>query len=172
MNEAPRIRAVPLSYAGVTFRSTLEADWAHNLDMLSIGWSYEPWAVELGNGIRYLVDFHLPSRNTWLEVKGPHNERLHKTRQFARQLTTDPFDHRSPLVVIGREANRGFLTFHGALPGQRIELTACNNCGHTSFIDADGTWACRVCFRWSKPTSTTPSETILFHRAPRSGRAA
>lgn len=65
------IKPVPQTYAGVRFRSTLEADWAATLDARGIAWSYEPEAVELPSGELYRPDFWLPGLEAWLEVKGP-----------------------------------------------------------------------------------------------------
>lgn len=76
------IRAVPQTYRGVRFRSTLEADWAATLDSLDIAWEYEPEAVQLPSGEFYRPDFYLPECTTWLEVKGPHDERIDKVREL------------------------------------------------------------------------------------------
>lgn len=78
------IQAVPRTYRGVRFRSTLEADWAATLDAFSIAWQYEPEAVQLPSGDLYRPDFYLPQCTTWLEVKGPHNDRLSKTRELGK----------------------------------------------------------------------------------------
>jgi hypothetical protein len=84
------IKAVPQVYRGVRFRSTLEADWAATLDTLKIQWQYEPEAVRLPSGTFYRPDFYLPELTTWLEVKGPHDERLDKTRELAKATMYDP----------------------------------------------------------------------------------
>jgi hypothetical protein len=81
-----RLRAVPLTYAGVSFRSTLEADWAATLDALGLTWSYETQGYRLPSGQCYLPDFWIPCRRTWLEVKGPHYERYDKFEEFASTL--------------------------------------------------------------------------------------
>lgn len=166
------IRALPLTYHGVTFRSALEADWAANLDAYVIAWSYEPLAVDLGNGVRYLADFYLPGQNVWLEVKGPHDLRIAKTRGFASALSPDMWDHRTPLVVVGRPAERERLCFHGALPGSDIRLAECRHCERFVFADHNGTWVCRFCGHWQRPIDWHESGTLQFHRAPRPGRAA
>ncbi len=85
-----RIAAVPQTYAGVRFRSTLEADWAATLDSVGIRWQYEPEAVALPSGALYRPDFYLPDCATWLEVKGPHDERLDKTRELASSVAHNP----------------------------------------------------------------------------------
>lgn len=81
-----RYMAIPTRYAGVEFRSTLEADWACTLDHYGIVWEYEPEGVQLADGTRYRPDFYLPESTTWLEVKGPHDERLDKTQRFADEM--------------------------------------------------------------------------------------
>lgn len=83
------IRPIPLTYKGITFRSTLEADWAATLDALGIYWQYEPIALQLPSGQHYLPDFYLPNLHTWAEVKGPHWERLTKPAELARVLAVD-----------------------------------------------------------------------------------
>ena len=40
--EAPRIAAIPTEYAGVVFRSRLEARWAAYFDLSGVKWHYEP----------------------------------------------------------------------------------------------------------------------------------
>lgn len=85
-----RIRAVPKTYRGSRFRSTLEADWAATLDQLGIVWQYEPEAVRLPSGQLYRPDFYLPRIATWLEAKGPHDERIEKTRELAEAVMHHP----------------------------------------------------------------------------------
>ena len=36
------IEAIPTTYAGVTFRSKLEATWARFFDVIGVAWEYEP----------------------------------------------------------------------------------------------------------------------------------
>jgi len=55
----------------VNFRSRLEARWAVFFDALGEEWQYEVEGFELPSG-RYLPDFYLPKRKTYVEVKpGP-----------------------------------------------------------------------------------------------------
>lgn len=85
-----KVRAVPQTYRGTRFRSTLEADWAATLDALNIAWQYEPEAVELPSGEFYRPDFYLPQCTTWLEVKGPHDDRLHKAMELGEEAYHHP----------------------------------------------------------------------------------
>ncbi len=60
------MNAIPTEYAGIRFRSRLEATWASFFDMMQWGWFYEP--VDL---IGYIPDFILvfPFRKVLVEVK-------------------------------------------------------------------------------------------------------
>lgn len=63
------IKAKRTTYQAITFRSKLESRWARFLDILGIGWEYEPELVDLGEGLKYLPDFRVSS-SYWLEIKG------------------------------------------------------------------------------------------------------
>jgi hypothetical protein len=76
--------AVPTSYAGVQFRSKLEADWAAYFDFESIQWSYEPEAFELPNGAKYLPDFYLDALDIFVEVRGTLKRSLRKSAYFVK----------------------------------------------------------------------------------------
>lgn len=61
----------PTVYAGVEFRSRLEARWALLFDTVGIAWEYEPRCFRTPEG-GYLPDFLVGQRNRWwLEIKGP-----------------------------------------------------------------------------------------------------
>lgn len=63
------IKAIQTKYKGYCFRSRLEARWAVYFDSLGIEWVYEPEGFELGDGVRYLPDFWIPSLDCFIEVK-------------------------------------------------------------------------------------------------------
>lgn len=143
-----KIQAVPLAYNGTTYRSTLEADWAATFDSLGWYYEYEPWAVDLGDGIRYLADFHLPAQNVWCEVKGGHNERMHKTRRF-HQATGDGTTPGAELVVVLRaagEPGRG-ANWHCVTGDVRaIAINQCLICEQWCFTRLRlDQWRCRHC---------------------------
>lgn len=140
------IKAVPLAYNGTRFRSTLEADWAATFDALGWYYEYEPWAVDLGDGIRYLCDFHLPAQNVWCEVKGGHNQRMHKTRRFHKAVTRDR--PAAELVVILRAAGPGGNANWHHITGYRhpVHIAQCANCNEWSFnAPRDDQQTCRNC---------------------------
>lgn len=81
MNNENRFDLVlPTDYAGVRFRSRLEARWAVFFDALGVRWEYEHECFDLPSG-RYLPDFLLPDISSarfgevhegcWFEVKPP-----------------------------------------------------------------------------------------------------
>jgi hypothetical protein len=173
------IEPIPMEYNGTKFRSTLEADWAATFDTLRWHWQYEPVAVKTVVGEAYLCDFHLPNQRVWCEVKGPHNERLDKVRDFYETVEPDPWDIEKPLVVILRPAGPGNVAmWEPVAREQHIVLATCPECLHHCFMDYNGVWACRRGCRnggenkfWTLGDGALywPGE-IRFARTPRSGR--
>ena len=100
------IRSTPTTYKGVRFASALEADWAKTLDALTMVWQYEPDGLVLPGGAWYRPDFHLPRIGVWLEVKGPHNQRIGKPGRLAGALThADGCKRGTPETVLARPAS-------------------------------------------------------------------
>ncbi len=67
------IKSVETVYAGVRFRSRLEARWAVFMDAAGIEWEYECDRIALSGGGTYLPDFKLTVANistAYAEVKG------------------------------------------------------------------------------------------------------
>jgi hypothetical protein len=82
VTDEPEIDAIPTTYAGVTFRSRLEARWATFLDSHHITWQYEPETITLPSGAVYVPDLWLPELGTWIEVKGDGVPRVEKAIEF------------------------------------------------------------------------------------------
>lgn len=64
--------SLPTIYAGITFRSRLEARWAVFFDALKLRWEYEPEGVSVDSG-GYFPDFRVSPGNVsplLVEVKG------------------------------------------------------------------------------------------------------
>lgn len=138
------IRSIPVLYSGVRFRSTLEADWAATLGHLGISWSYEPEGVQLPSGERYRPDFWIETQRIWFEVKGPHDERLHKTRELDAYLEPELGRWASPYVVLGLSPDAGGATMRTP-SGGAVHFIPCGSCGHSSFMAEEYAWHCRVC---------------------------
>lgn len=174
---------VPMKYAGVRFRSTLEADWAATLDVLGLDWQYEPEAIRLPSGELYRPDFYLPQITTWLEVKGPLGERLHKTAEMAEAFMHSPncTGQRSSLpccdsawwypwrlVVIGEASVRGEITFRlGNEESNGADLGKCSECGSWFFYGIERSFACRSCGAHDGDHHLAAADPAPFARAPR-----
>jgi hypothetical protein len=123
-----RIRPIPVTYNGTTYRSALEADWAATFAALGWYYEYEPTGVEFADGTRYLCDFHLPAQNVWCEVKGHHNLGLTKAHRLHRAVGEDRPG--GTLVVVLRPAGPGgYANWHHAT-GHRthVSINQCGNC--------------------------------------------
>jgi hypothetical protein len=96
-------RVIETRYAGVLFRSRLEARWAVFFDSLKIQWHYEPEGFESAAGMRYLPDFFLPRLHCcglYAEIK-PGGDPFEKARALATsgarillltELSAGPFE--------------------------------------------------------------------------------
>lgn len=173
------IRAVPLTYRGITFRSSLEADWAATFDALEIYWQYEPMTLQLPSGQMYLPDFYLPNLHTWAEVKGPHWERLDKAIELREAVNVPAvwvwqFIH----VVILEAAGPGDAASWQAPDRRNLWLTDCNGCGLWGWVEDDlKCWRCRHVgggqhYRYSPASAVTKQNEGLLRtyqmvRAPR-----
>lgn len=62
------MRGKRTQYAGVRFRSRVEAAWAGFFDDQGIAWEYEPERL-VGNGYEYRPDFRIGDAAIWVEVK-------------------------------------------------------------------------------------------------------
>jgi hypothetical protein len=144
--EQERLNGIPTEYAGTRFRSRLEAGWAITLDRYGIRWEYEPELVTLPSGAGYLPDFRLPQLATVIEAKGPHGQRLEKTREYAQA---------SPgvIVIIGYPPQRrtlspfrweGYMQWGDAL-GCNALLTECLECHAYQWCRPRFSMTCRNC---------------------------
>lgn len=164
MTDQPSIEAVPTEYAGITFRSRLEADWAHTLTVNGITWTYEPETITLPSGTIYIPDFWLPELGTWIEVKGPGIPRVEKTTELAQTRAchcTAECACQWPggeLVILGRESldwdpeTRGHQPTWGYANwetphGPSAYCVTCLGCQRIQWITLRRPWRCRACRR-------------------------
>lgn len=150
------LKTIPTSYAGVQFRSRLEADYAATFDSINLPWQYEPEGFKLSDGIWYSPDFYLPSARGWLEVKGDHNERITKVEQFATDLweaagNPEYDSSKAPLVVTARSPRTlwgyptpNLVAIRANGKAASVAIAICPNCRQTTIIQL---WSrlCRAC---------------------------
>jgi hypothetical protein len=134
-------------YGGTVFRSRLEAGWAATFDRYGIRWEYEAEHAALPSGAHYLPDFRLPELATVIEAKGPHMQRLDKTREYAREV------HPEVIVLIGYPPVRrtlspflweGYMQWGDAL-GYPALFTECLSCGAFQWCRPRFSMRCRRC---------------------------
>lgn len=162
MTDEPAIDAVPTDYAGTTFRSRLEADWAATLNAYRIAWAYEPETITLPSGTVYIPDFWLPELGIWIEVKGPGIPRVEKTVELAETRACRcegvcacrwPGGElvilgRSSLPASGLETGRrpacGYVNWETPY-GPSAYCVTCPACSRVQWITLRRPWRCRAC---------------------------
>lgn len=166
-----KLSAIETKYAGVLFRSRLEARWAVFFDALGIEWEYEPEAFRLKDGSGYLPDFRLPTfaGSIWVEVKprlpdpAENDLQFSKAARFAAEggesvwLCDGEPDHRATRLI--RPANPEWgetesfggtcvdvdrvLPLHGSAEGQNRFFTGADDCDHEE-MDTNTVYATAV----------------------------
>lgn len=103
------------TYAGVEFKSRLEARWARFFDALGAPWEYEPRTFRMrGQEWQYTPDFHLPEERLWVEVKGRFirdDKYAAKLEAYAHRIVTRK-DCDLFILVVGYPSSE---TVYGAL---------------------------------------------------------
>jgi hypothetical protein len=141
-------RGIPTRYAGVRFRSRLEATWAGFFDFLGWPWEYEPIDLD-----RYIPDFVLRLHKPLLvevkpefEIGGlrPHLGRIERSGWSGEALIVGAglFMHPTWGASLGllseRDAAGTSWSWEEAL------FHSCTRCRRFSFHHEVGTWSCRV----------------------------
>lgn len=106
------INAIQTKYAGILFRSRLEARWAVFMDTVGLKWHYEPQGYGvptiLGK-INYLPDFWL-GIGMWAEVKGYLDESgIH--RQWALAQAMSQCGNNQDIAMLGDIGREGSATW-------------------------------------------------------------
>jgi hypothetical protein len=141
---------IPTTYAGVQFRSRLEARWAAFFDALHWPWAYE--AIDLRG---YLPDFLLLfDRPLLVEVKPfttlaelqPAAEKIDRSGWTGEALVVGSV----LLEPLAAQPICGILGELSDVPGDprswsEARLFACLSCGQASVLAADLSWRCRQC---------------------------
>lgn len=134
------LSAIPTEYAGIRFRSRLEAKWAAFFDMCDWRWDYEP--IDLAG---YIPDFILQfGRPLLVEIKPlldfDESEQLARAKEKA-EATGWPGE----ILILGTVVHPRFGLIRDADAGwtQAIPFR-CDDCGSYSILADDGSWRCRV----------------------------
>jgi hypothetical protein len=152
---APAIKAIPTEYAGVEFRSRLEAKWAAFFDRCAWRWSYEPQDF---NG--YIPDFALWFRTPilvevkpllWDEDNASDARILEDARtKIARSgIKGELLTVGTRVLVDGAGHQRlGMLmdvdhATDEASPWSWAFAFGCTHCNRRSFANEDASWHCR-----------------------------
>lgn len=135
-------------FRGISFSSTLEADWACTFDALGWEWRYRPEAIRLSTGEAYRPAFHLPAQRVWCEVLQPVRPGAHLPAQLQRDLAAaQPVESawQAPLVVVLRAPFQDDAAWwdEDTVTGQSIVVVRCPDCRHHGFMDFAGVWSCR-----------------------------
>jgi hypothetical protein len=144
-------RAIPTKYAGIQFRSRLEARWAAFFDLCGWGWDYEPFDLA-GYCPDFLLKFHRPliaevkPANTREELQA-HTLKIERSGWEGEILIVGsaPFDS----IDWGGEHALGILDDRTFLPvdhswGEAL-FSACQVCARVSIRHSECSYACRVC---------------------------
>jgi hypothetical protein len=147
------IPAIQTTYAGIKFRSRIEARWAVVFDNIGIDWEYEREGYSLSSG-PYLPDFYLTgvsagrSGDTWFEVKGkaPTEIEALKAHELAHATGVDviiasgsiPERHADvwDTAIFSPEWGSGWTDLD-------YRLSACPTCGRLGFVFTH--YAGRIC---------------------------
>lgn len=150
LTDATASTVLPTEYAGIVFRSRLEARWAVILDKVGARWQYEPEGYRLPSG-SYLPDFLLPDLSCYLEIKPEVADQAERDRieQLARELALvtgrtifvawglpDPryVDQNGPNPHVYSDYAGGKVTRNDDGWDNHYTLTRCPNCGSVGFV--------------------------------------
>lgn len=144
------IEAIKTNYDGQEFKSRLEANMAHILDLMDHNWKYEPKSFLLDNGVHYQPDFFVPSLNLWVETRGYSNKKGNKQLKGFKNKTfnLDPEEEYQPdFLVVGPETIDFYedtRRFGGAREPETW-VSRCAICKSFFFYDLGGHYQCRNC---------------------------
>ena len=155
---AKRIRAIPIEYNGIRYRSLLEAKWALFFDILGVEFLYECDKYKLGD-ISYIPDFYIPHLGIFIEIKGTTPKRIEceKAYRLAHLEKKDVFiihsnfprgstrkhiryfGHSNARKMGGRGEYAISRCYHNGHIGlQQLDNEPCKLCGHDSLADDNG----------------------------------
>lgn len=134
------MRPIPTTFAGMRFRSRLEADMAQLLNLVRLDWHYEAASFLLTSGVHYRPDYYLRDADTWVEVRGYDSE-LGRSQilGFERDLQMGKLS--GSYAVVDLTGSRWTDTNeHGC----QAVLLLCDECGRWSF-GPEASLRCGLC---------------------------
>lgn len=180
------IKAIPTKYKGITFRSTVEAEWACFWDQCGITWVYEPVAYDLGyklakeTGSRgYLPDFYLPAYEYIVEIKGDREMpyEVPKMRRLSRMTQKWCFLHwGGPHAQAHWDGSVTGVTSAGFLDGTlywNLMWCICPKCLRAFIAESGDGSACQRCHEpWPKCSANIRQLAAEAHRIVKWGSRA
>jgi hypothetical protein len=131
--ELIEVECQPTWYAGITFRSQLEALWALFFD--SIGWSYkyEPHQFDLGK-YRYTPDFLFPGLDIFIEIK-PNDQYGKRASMTTEEIATA----KEKCRLLEQKTKKRVLLIRGNPTPSRFSIFSDqredNYCSHQEFAE-------------------------------------
>ncbi len=158
------IAAIPTDYAGVHFRSRLEAKWAAFFDLVGWRWDYEPLDLD-----GYVPDYmlSLPAGKVAVEVKpiawdgtAPDDDIIAGAR--AKLLAWE-----GEALIVGAFVQERFGHLRTAGEWSPAFTFRCLDCGAVSFAAEDGSWQCRLngCYHGRRHIDPTFDHVATFRAA-------
>ena len=94
------IKAIPTTYAGVNFRSRLEARWAAFFDLVGWKWDYEPFDLD-----KWTPDFLIRTTCCEVLVEVKPVDARERIRDFSRSVFAKAFRWRNfhQVLLLGKE---------------------------------------------------------------------
>lgn len=155
----PEVQAIPTIYAGIEFRSRLEASVAQFFNKLGWNWEYEPKSFLLPSGVHYRPDFYVKRRirNLWVECRGYTTEKGERQiNEFPEVLTDLGLNDWYLVLHSGEEYG---CTVSGAGGALRLGSTGASRAGSTVFLAPRGSnqfaRTAAVFLRRSQPSGLT-----------------
>lgn len=144
----PQNRGIATKYAGVLFRSRIEARWAVMFDALKWKWAYEPLDL-----LGYIPDFILEmgGRQIIAEIKSDTD--LEELRQYAPKIHLSGWIQEFLILgarlfdgdVIGAIGDDYCVHEGGSLETDNAVVFRCLDCGDLSVRSENLSWRCRLC---------------------------
>lgn len=137
-------KGIATTYAGVNYRSRLEARWADMFVRLGIPASYEAIDLEW-----YIPDFRADFEASPLLIEVKDESQYDELRAYAPKVVASGW--RKDFLILGdRLFENGGVGLFAELDGpgfvyDRALVLACISCGRASFVPENGSWRCRRC---------------------------